>query len=293
MSDEQTIRSDFGPWHVECLPQDGGRISSVKYDGYEFLTSAPADFKAPQQDYGQYELRPVYAYDDCFPSIRPCEHPHRPGVKIRDHGDVCYMTWQVTAGADRLDGSVRSETCPEITFSRSLVFSDDTLDWRYEVSNDGQDDFAFIHVPHPLMPPEKIRSIKLPDFAKAISPMRDGAVIETTNGAQHAEYLLAQPDGSADFMQLLDVASGQVELTWQDGPVLTIDFDTKVFPTLGIWWNRRGYPAEAGIERSECAFEPMPGISASLDECIAEGRYMTVPAGGKTSWNVTWRIRRT
>ncbi len=289
MSDK-TIELKSGPWDLQCLPDDGARISVLRYEGLDLVTTAPANFRAPHEDYGEYELRPVYGYDDCFPSVRPCQYPGSKGVRIRDHGEVCWSKWDVTVQDNTLICSVRPEATPALGLVRKVILTDTSLTWSFEVTNDSAGDMPFMHVIHPLMPPEKIRSIKLPDFGEAVSPMRDGATLPTNTGAEQAEYLLSQPTGTADFMQLMDVKSGRVELGWDGGLTLSIDFDPKVFPTLGIWWNRGGYPDEEGIGRSECAFEPIPGTDCSLETSYASGVYQTAPAGGKVSWDVLWEL---
>ncbi len=289
MSEVKTFKT--GPWELDYMPSDGARLSRLTFEGQDLLTTAPADFRAPQADYGKYELRPVYGYDDCFPSIRACEHPQQAGAAVADHGEVCWLDWDVTPGEDRLDCKVASKAHHGISFRRSVIFTDDCLTWEIEVTNETDADFAFIHVIHPLMPPTKITSVKLPDFGTAISEMQDGIKLPCQTGVDLAAYLMSQPIGSADFMLLKDVKSGLVELGWEGGFTLALEFDPQMMPVLGIWWNRRGYPAEDGIQRSECAFEPLPSYTSSLNEAFA-GKHLTAPAGQSKKWQLNWRILR-
>ncbi|NQT91889.1 MAG: hypothetical protein HQ559_03940, partial [Lentisphaerae bacterium] len=64
-----------GKWEVECVAGDGGRISRLSFAGRDLLTGPPADFRPPTLDYGTYEERPVYGYDDCLPTVVACEYP--------------------------------------------------------------------------------------------------------------------------------------------------------------------------------------------------------------------------
>jgi hypothetical protein len=81
------VKADFGNWHVECLPEDGARISVLKYFGNDLLTPKTSCFKKPEKDYGEFELRPVYGYDDCFPTVDKCSYPEG-NFECRDHGEL-------------------------------------------------------------------------------------------------------------------------------------------------------------------------------------------------------------
>ncbi len=289
MSEVKTFKT--GPWELDYMPADGARLSRLTFEGHDLLTTAPADFRPPQADYGKYELRPVFGYDDCFPSIRACEHPQQPGVQVADHGEVCWLQWDITASDNRLDFNVASKVHPGISFRRSVIFTEDCLTWEIEVTNDSAADFAFIHVIHPLMPPTKITSIKLPDFAKVTSEMQEGIELPCKTGEELAAHLMSQPNGSADFMLVKDVKAGEVVLGFEGGFSLALEYDPKMLPVLGIWWNRKGYPAEDGIQRSECAFEPLPSYTSSLNEAI-KGKHLWVGAGKSKKWQLHWRILR-
>ena len=75
--ESKQVRLASGLWEIECLPEDGGRIATLRFAGRDFLTRAPDPFTPPAGDFGNYETRPVYGYDDCFPSVDPCTYPAR------------------------------------------------------------------------------------------------------------------------------------------------------------------------------------------------------------------------
>ena len=85
------ISAQYGPWEVECLPADGARLHALRFAGRDLLTGPPERFQPPEQDFGEYETRPVYGYDDCFPSVDPSDLPGHPGIRIRDHGELCWL----------------------------------------------------------------------------------------------------------------------------------------------------------------------------------------------------------
>ena len=62
------LKAEFDNWHIQYIPDDGARISVMKYAGLDLLTSGPVAFRPPIRYFGEYETRPVYGYDDCFRS---------------------------------------------------------------------------------------------------------------------------------------------------------------------------------------------------------------------------------
>ena len=50
---------EFAPWLVEFTPEDGARLDRVSYNKYDLMTTAPASFRKPISNYGEYENRPV------------------------------------------------------------------------------------------------------------------------------------------------------------------------------------------------------------------------------------------
>lgn len=247
--------STHGPWRLECDLADGARITTLQYDGTDLLTAAPAAFHPPRTDYGRYETRPVYGYDDCFPTVEAC-------LGWPDHGELCWLPWQGTPA----DCSVRSRRWP-VVFRRRLEFAARTLTWSFSLTNEGGHPLPFQHAMHPLMPLDRIASLELPS-------------------ADAARQLRAAPRGTARMLYINDVPEGRFAVAFLDGPRLEVTFPKTLFPTLSIWWNNRGYPDEDGLRRCECAFEPTPGRNTHLEE----GTTLTSQPHGTMSWAVTWNM---
>ena len=245
----------IGRWAVECEPADGARIGRLQCDGIDLLTAAPRPFRPPARDYGKYELRPVYGYDDCFPTVAPCSG-------WPDHGELCWLAWE----GSETECSVRSARWP-VTFSRRLEFGDRTLRWHFGVTNRGDRALPFQHVMHPLMPLDQVTSLELP-------------------AAGVARRLLELPPGAVEMVHLEGGAAGRLAVGLRAGVTLRVTYPPDLFPTLSIWWNNRGYPDEAGLRRCECAFEPTPGRNPKL----SDGSTLTVEAGRTLSWQVLWEV---
>ena len=92
------------------------------------------------------------------------------------------------------------------------------------------------------------------------------------------------------MLLLRGVKDGRVIVIFKFPIKMEIVFPEKLFPSIGIWWNNSGYPDEDGLRRCECAFEPIPGNSSSLESCFKDGKYLSVMPGSMFSWNVKWNM---
>ena len=277
----------YGLWDVHWCAEDGGRLSALRYGRQDLLTAPPPGFHPPAKDYGQYETRPVYGYDDCFPTVDACNFPTQEW-SVPDHGELSWLPWEVIVTRDQLTFHVKSQKLPVI-FKRCMSFQTSSLNWSFEVINTGQVNVPFLHVMHCLMPLREIVGVQLPEFSKAVDEALDKPLPLATSN-QVVDLLLAHGDAKALMLLLRGVKSGSAGIAFRSGLKLEVRFPVELFPTLGIWWNNGGYPDEEGCRRVECAFEPIPGKYSSLAKSFQEGVYLLAPAGASMKWTITWNI---
>ena len=283
-----TGKFQISDWKVETIPDDGGRISRLSYKGNELLCQAPAVFRTPVNDYGLYETRPVYGYDDCFPSVDKCKFPCAPEFDVPDHGLLCWRKWNVKRNEDILTFKTASSELP-VEFRRILEFSGGILNWNFEISNHGPSPVPFLHVMHPLMPLHMVKGLRVPEFSSVFDEVNQKEM-SLTDAYALEEYLLNLKRGEFSMLILRGVKGGRISIDFKSHLSLDILFPEKQFPSVGIWWNNSGYPAEGGLERCEFAVEPIPGICSSLERCFNDGKYLSVLPGSILSWNVRWKI---
>jgi hypothetical protein len=280
-------KADFGDWEIEYIPEDGARISLLNYAGHNLLTPEPEDFAPPSRFYGDYETRPVFGYDDCFPTVDACNYP---GEKFgcRDHGEICWQKWQTEIKGSSL---ICSTGClyPAVNFKRILAFEGNRLTWRFEVAGLSPEQIVFLHVMHGLLPLHNIIDLELPECMSIFDEVNSEET-GLRSSADLEKYLFTLKPGSFRMILLRDISEGFAKLSLSCGLKLEIGFDRKLFPTLGIWWNNGGYP-ESGKLRTECAFEPIPGTCSDLSKSFEDGSYLSVEPGEKKCWEVMWTIK--
>jgi hypothetical protein len=277
----------FNDWRVVCDPEDGGRLSSLSWRGHALLTTRPTVFHPPAADFGRYETRPVYGYDDCFPTVDACQLSEPP-LDAPDHGELCWLPAQLVPGAGSLRCTWVCRAWPGV-FTRDMHMGAHTLRWHFTVANGGARPWPYLHVMHALMPPAGVVALRLPACREIQDEIRD-APLERAAAGSPADELLATPEGTARMWLLRGLAEGTAAITWNSGLRLTLRFPVDRFPTLGIWWNRRGYPGGPATRRDEFALEPMPGPCSSLARCAASRQAPTVAPGDTASWDIEWSL---
>jgi len=283
----EILKAGFDNWHIEYIPDDGARIAALRYAGHDLLSTPPVSFRSPERFYGEYETRPVYGYDDCFPTVDPCLSPGGE-YQYRDHGELCWQQW-ITEAVDNC--MICSTDCfhPRVSFKRILKFEGNSLTWKFEVTSFSDERSVFLHVMHAMMPLKKITGIEIPE-CRNIFDETNNKETGLKSSAEVGEYLLAFRPGSFKMLLLKEIADGFLKLQFSNGVKLEIRFDHILFPTLGIWWNNGGYP-EGGQLRIECAFEPIPGTCSDLSKSYRDGVNLSIAPGEKLSWVVIWTIK--
>lgn len=271
-------------WRIACDPDDGGRLSSLSWRGHELLTACPPAFRAPAATFGRFETRPVYGYDDCFPTVDACCVTDPP-LDVPDHGELCWLPAGLVLGAGFLRTTWACQAWAGV-FTREMRMDGASLRWHFTVTNNGDRPLPYLHVMHALMLPEGVITFRLPACREVYDEMGDVRLI----AGSPSEQLLTTPQGMARMWLLRGIAEGRAEMAWRSGLRLTLCFPVDRFPTLGVWWNRRGYPGGVEIRRDEFAVEPMPGPYSSLSRCVAAGQAPTVAPGDTDRWEIEWTI---
>ncbi len=285
---------------MQFAPEDGARITRLTFAGFDLLTRAPARFRPPKRNYGLYETRPVFGYDDCFPSVDACRFPGR-NWRVPDHGELCWLPWTAQPARGGLRFSVQSQKLP-LSFSRTMLFSENRLTWQFAVRSQAADPLPFQHIMHPLMPLEEIdlAALRLPDCGMVYDEVSKRPAAGKADlghgsgaGAWNIQHILGSAaPGEFRMPVMRGIKSGRFTIGFINGMRLRVKFPRKYFDSLGIWWNNRGYPDEPGRRRCECAFEPIPGPASSLARAVHAGAALIVKPGKSMAWKVEWEITR-
>jgi hypothetical protein len=283
----KVFEAHIDQWYIQCLPDDGGRISVLQFAGKNLLTSCPVHFQPPVKDYGEFERRPAYGYDDCFPSVDPCTYPGL-NKQVRDHGELCWRQWKVEQLNNVIICTVEC-LVPKALFRRILEFKDNRLKWIFDVKNLSGSTFPFMHVMHALIPLSDIQQIDLPCFDRVIDE-RTSEQIDFKSPAELEGYLMMIKPGNFGMFLLRNPDTGFYSVKLRNGLTLKVRYNIELFPTLGIWWNNSGYPDEKDLSRSEFAIEPIPGSCSNLEISWGDGIFLKAKPGKSIRWEIYWEL---
>lgn len=285
------IRWQDGDWEVCCDPGDGGRIGSIRWRGRELLTQPhliEGKFQAPADDYGEYENRPVFGYDDCWPCLEVCAWPGM-GCSVRDHGELVWREWEACVDGETLVARV-SDPNALWRFERRTLARDGLLVFEYACANTGSVPFPMSWAGHVLIPPQAVTDLSLPEFGHARHDYPPEAGPELHSPADVWSYLHSLPTGKAIFLVIEDLSAHDLRLHFDD-----LDWRWSVTgipnPALGLWYNRRGYPGSDDLVRDEFGIEWMTCPACALTHSPRATDAVVLGPGMEYKWRMEWEIR--
>lgn len=284
-----------GDWRVDC-EHSGGRLGRIAWRGRDLLTGPHLPggvFFPPDPRWGQYETRPVYGYDDCWPSLETSSWPGR-GTAVRDHGELCWLPWSVVVQQASLLASV-ADPEGEWLFSRTLSCDDGALRFDFTCRNTGDRPLCMGWAGHALVPPGAVVGLCLPNCEAvrqeypSVAPAQNRA--PTTAGAVWP-WLSSLSPGEAVMLVLPNCHSPALTIAL-DGLRWRLTIEEVPGPSLGLWYNRGGYPPEPGPSRDEFGVEWMLTAECLLKQAVQNGSAITLSPEQELHWTVIWSIEET
>ncbi|MDE3202291.1 MAG: hypothetical protein KGN79_15375 [Acidobacteriota bacterium] len=288
---------------VTLLPQFGGKVSSIQIRGKE-LMQAPLRAITPRTQTMGFEAADASGWDECFPSVAPCEVQGAFGrAQVPDHGDLWRVAWERVDS----DTSEQSITLRGKCFSlplemeRSLELQETGKGWRlsahYTVRNCGKTEVPWSWAAHPLFAAEAGDQILLPGTitqlllegsgGNRLGP--HGSVVQwpvalLSNGT-HADLSMVQPP-ETQIGDKLFAGPVQKEEAWctllrpSAGLRIKVHFDAEATPYLGLWICYGGWPDGPGPKQKCVALEP---ATAPHDSLATEGPWSRMLQPDETS----------
>lgn len=304
-----------GGTRVRVVPALGGKIASMELLGREWLWTNDALVPQLPADGASYvETADTGGYDECFPTIAPCQIPSGAaafgGLSLPDHGELwaqnAVIDVEAGAGGQRIVCRWTGRRMP-YRFTRSVqVTPAGAVSMQYEVINDGRVPLPFIWSAHPLFPLTPATRLDLPDGAAVRVASHQGDALRGLSSEfrwPHARLEkrivdLTIPDQLARHYAcklFLDMPPGDsIAAIEEEGLRLEVTFDQREVPHVGLWLNKRQWtPLARGKPYLNLGLEPCIGAPDSLSEAMGDWRAARWLGPGDTRrWTLTWRARR-
>ncbi len=311
MSDSgENVVIQSGDCSLLLWPALGGKIASLRVRDHELL-QAPLHPYAPRNSTMGFAEADASGWDECLPSVGQCSIPTAAGTsKIPDHGDLWRVPWQILdTTSDSATLRARCFSLP-LQLTRSLILSpissSPSAGWKlqllYSLTNLGAFDVPWSWSAHPLFAVLPGDQVRLPDSARSLH-VEGSAGKRLGSHGDAVSWPIAQLKGSGpDAFVPLDLSiaqdsstgigdklsAGPLEQGWASldrpsvGLRLTVRFDPRVTPYLGLWLCYGGWPEEEGPKQVCVALEPATAPVDSLAETGAWSR--SLQPGDTVTW---------
>jgi galactose mutarotase-like enzyme len=301
-----------GGTRVRIVPALGGKLASLEALGREWLWASDGDQQPERIDGSAYaETGDTGGYDECFPTIAPCNIPSTVrrfgGLALPDHGELWAQRADV-AVETRSDGqrvacTWEGRRLPYVFTRVVQVTGTGAVVMRYAVKNTGADPLPFIWSARPALPMTPATRLDLPVGARVRVWSFQGEALRGLAPEfrwPHARLErriadLSQPDlvGRHYSCKLfLELPPGAGVVAVEEGAVrLEVEFDERSVPNLGLLLNKRERSAFSRVKPDHhLALEPCIGAPDSLADALGPWQAAHwLEAGETREWMLTWR----
>jgi galactose mutarotase-like enzyme len=315
----RVIRLENERVSVSLLPEAGGKIAEFidRRSSRNWLWQNPhLPMRRPVygSDYGR-ELDSG-GWDEILFSTSPCEIGLPGGTQhsVPDHGDLVGQMWKVEESESLESGNA---VCCLTTTGRvfdyqwrrvaTLDAERPLLTLEYSLENTGNSPWPWAWCAHPLIAVERGMRIELPtgqefcvadskrlnvsqpgsEFAWPRLPLCGGSEIDLSASFDSA----SEPDRFAAKLFVRSASPGAASISTADGAErLTVRYDERQIPWLGLWINNRGWSGCGSQPHLNLGLEPSTSPCESLTESISEGWTEQLEPGKIRTWALSIEV---
>ncbi len=293
---------------VEVLPALGGKLASISLAGSGGeLLQAPLRPYAPRGATLPFDQADASGWDECLPSIGPCEVLYGDGqtAKVEDHGDFWRVGFTVDEATETTLRMHAEGTSLPLGFERALRLDGRVLHLDYKLHNRSDAAVPWGWSVHPLFAIQPFDRIHLPGSVREVTAhsSANGRLGGGTLAWPHTSNALdGEPldlslagsvdDGAADKLVLPSPPEGWCALERKTlRTLVTLHFDPKDAPWLGLWLCYGGWPGEPGAKKGYAvALEPCNLPVDSLAGSLAQGAAGQLTPGERKHWSLRLEI---
>ncbi len=294
---------------MTVLAQAGGKISSIQVKGIELLQAPlkPIGMRTYTMPFSESDAS---GWDECLPSVSACTIATETGLaSVPDHGDLWRVPWQtlkLTTDSATMQGDCFSLP---LRLVRSMLLAERGSGWElqmlYSLTNIGASSVPWAWAAHPLFAveegdrivlPENVTHLRLEGSANERLGKKEDSVawpVAELSGDTTADLSRAHSAQSSFGDKLF---TSRLQTGWcclerpSIGLRLTVEFNVKVTPYLGLWLCYGGWPDGEGAKQQCVALEP---TTAPFDSLAADTARLLIKPGETVNWPMTLRIERT
>ncbi|MEP7327247.1 MAG: hypothetical protein ABI836_14950 [Gemmatimonadota bacterium] len=284
---------------VVVVPGLGAKLSNLRrHRGREWLwRNEQMPFAVPDSSASYVETADSGGWDECFPTVGPCDLPGPAAFRLPDHGELWSARWECAVLEGR-SGTVLTALTNGIVFPCEF-FRELTLDarepvirFRYRLRHLGDQPFPWIWSAHPLFNVQPGTTLDIPglrqvkvDAAFGRSESHKATVPWPLDGGDLFRF--PAPGGWAMKLFGDGAEPGRAILTDpRAGERLELVVPPGQVPQWGIWINCGGWAPPGKAPYYNLGLEPCIGAPDRLDQAIEEWRAaQTLSPGEVREWS--------
>jgi hypothetical protein len=308
VADLAALRLSAYDAELTVLPGLGGKISSMRLDGAEYLAQNPrkglraARYAAPFSEYD------ASGFDECFPTVAPCRYPEFPweGIEVPDHGELWSIPWSAQKEDGQLHLSTHGVRFPYEFHKWIGLPAPGHIQLRYSLTNHAPLPLRYLWSSHPIFAPVAGMRLYLPSDVKVLVEWSKGGRLggqgtmlpwphTRDRAGQPVDLSLIGPDQTGLGEKLFTTRLTEGWCAAHDPAsqrYVAMFFSPDEIPYVGLFTNTGGWPEdEPGYYN--LGLEPCRGFPDSLAQAVERGAYSTAQAGATDEWHVDVRLGRT
>jgi len=263
-----TLEPGFGAWVTGLTDRATGR---------QWLCAGPC--RGDPGEAAAYLGDQARGWDECFPTITPCQHPDWGGM--RDHGLLWGRPWTVDVAASGAACAARYDDC-RFRFRRCLALSGPTVRADYAATNLSDRPMAYLWCQHALLATTPRDRIALEGIGRMQAegcsfdwPQWPGRDLTRIGPVAEGFALKAYAPTPRGGTARVEGPDGGIRLDW--GPEV---------PAFGLWLSYGGWP-DAGLPLHQLALEPATACADDLATAETIGAARRLAPGATHRWTVT------
>lgn len=294
---------------VSVIPGLGGKVCSIRWSGIEILAKnptkklTPALYAAPYADYD------ASGFDECFPTIGPCQYPDFPwnGTELPDHGEVWSLPWSCREEEGCLCLRVHGIRLPYVFEKKIRIVNTGEIHFHYALTNPTPFPIKYLWSSHPLIAPQPGMRIYLPEgVGVRVDWSKDGrlgnlldehpwpSTFDNHGDPVDLSLILSEEARLVDKLYTTCLPEGWCALYDPASSVYAAFlFSPEQIPYVGLSINMGGWPVDETGQTPgyyNLGLEPCSGYPDRLDLAIERGAYQTLAAKSSVEWDLYFRI---
>lgn len=273
---------------VVVTPHMGGRITRLfdSVHGRDWLVPPIGASRAAPVAGSRFADHEMCGWDEMVPTILPCIYPEKgvySGIELPDHGELWTAKWDVLhLGQDVLVTTVLGKVLP-FRLDRTISVSTGRLQLDYELSSVGAMRLRLLWAAHPLFACKPATQLILPpEITEVWDVINPRGRIRVEWPGESLDVVNRLPKGTGRKFYLDPrVVPSWVKLRDAEGTTLTMSFNGKEVPYLGLWLDN-GWFSDGPV----VGLEPALGFCDELALACELDRVVDLEPLDSIAWSV-------